>query len=201
MDTDEGKRMGNMAEVFGNGKFSAEWRFDKIKEMVEAESWEDDYENKGSQLRTVMLGSIFTITPSGKMYAPFACSNVAGCAGCNGTGHVKSRYKRRVLKKWAARQKARAKWVAQYGYANEWPAHILAKSAKLNSLNLRDNPCCTRCGGMGSAEAHDDEQWRQEMEAALEEVGLSLHYYDDSIFAAEYRETPENEDDCDEEAE
>ena len=193
--------MGNMAEAFGSGKFSSQWRFDKIKEMVEAESWEDDYENKGSQLRTVMLGSIFTITPSGKMYAPFACSNVAGCAGCNGTGHVKSRYKRRVLKKWASRQKVRAKWIAQYGYANEWPAHILAKSAKLNSLNLRDNPCCTRCGGMASAEAHDDEQWRQEMEAALGEVGLSLHYYEDSIFAAEYRETPENDDDCDEEAE
>jgi hypothetical protein len=170
-----------------------EWKFDRIKELIEKEPWEDDPENRGSQLRTVHLGSIFSITPSGKVYAPFANSNVAGCDGCNGTGHTRSKYKHRVQKKRAARQRVRAKWVKIYGYYQQWPARIKAKSIKLNQLNATNNPECWRCGGTGSAEAYDDSIWNELMEKLLSDAGLGLHYANDEIYAAEFRDTSERE--------
>lgn len=37
----------------------------------------------------VYLGTVFALTPSGKYYMPFACSNVASCPECGGDGHAR----------------------------------------------------------------------------------------------------------------
>ena len=164
-----------------------------IRKDLDAAEWEDDFDNRGQQVRREFLGSWAALSPSGKVYMPWACGNVQGCDGCNGTGHTKSKYKQRLHTKWANRQKVRKKWIARYGYANQWPPHIKAESDKLNRLNLRKDASCWRCGGCGSAEAHDDETWREHMEAMLEEIGAFYDEQDGDIFASETRDAPEEE--------
>jgi hypothetical protein len=80
------------------------FNLDAIRRELDREDWEDDPENPGTQIRRLYLGSVFSLTPSGKMYAPFACSNLTPCPTCKGTGRiVPRRYKRRTQKKHIAR--------------------------------------------------------------------------------------------------
>lgn len=167
--------------------------WDGIRRDLDDEPWEDNPDNPGTQSRGTFLGSWAALSPSGKVYAPWANSNVQGCDGCNGTGRTKSKYKQRLLTKWANRQKIRQKWIKRYGYANEWPPHILAESKKLNRLNLRKGPDCWRCGGLGSAEAYDDEKWREYMEELLEEIDAFYDEQEGDVFASEVRDKPEGE--------
>ena len=60
------------------------FNLEAIRALMDCESWEDSEEG---QIRRVWLGSIVGLTPSGKMYASFACSNLDACATCHGTGH------------------------------------------------------------------------------------------------------------------
>jgi hypothetical protein len=164
-----------------------------IRKDLDKADWEDDLDNRGQQVRREFLGSWAALSPSGKTYAPFANSNVAGCDGCNGEGTTKSKYKCRLLTKWKNRNKVRKKWIKLYGNPTEWPPLIKAKSDKLNRLQLRKNPTCWRCGGCGSAEAHDDEVWREFMEEALEKIGAFYDESDGDIFASEVRDAPDKE--------
>lgn len=59
--------------------------FEYISEMVKGEEWQesmDDY----YQVRSCYVGTVFSLTPSGKYYMPFACSNVDACEKCEGYG-------------------------------------------------------------------------------------------------------------------
>ena len=53
------------------------------KELNKAEPYED-IENKGQFIQTIYLGSILSLTPSGKVYTPWANSNVDLCTRCEG---------------------------------------------------------------------------------------------------------------------
>jgi hypothetical protein len=55
-------------------KIDTGFNWAKIKELMEQEEWQDDYD--GQQTRMVLLGTVFNIMPSGKYYMPWACSNV-----------------------------------------------------------------------------------------------------------------------------
>lgn len=164
-----------------------------IRKDLNDAAWEDDPDNRGQQVRREFLGSWAALSPSGKTYAPWANSNVAGCDGCNGTGKTRSKYKQRLLTKWKNRNKVRKKWIKLYGSPTEWPPHIKAKSDKLNRLQLLKEPSCWRCGGCGSAEAHDDEVWREFMEKALEKIGAFYDENEGDIFASEVREAPDED--------
>lgn len=49
------------------------------------------YKNEnGDSVKSVFLGTVFGIMPSGKYYMPFACSNVDSCPRCKGEGQTKS---------------------------------------------------------------------------------------------------------------
>lgn len=88
-----------------------------IRAELDREDWEDDDENPGTQVRRTFLGSTFTLTPSGKFYVPFACSNLDACPTCKGTGRVTGRrYKRRTQKKHCSRHaRVQARFDALYG--------------------------------------------------------------------------------------
>lgn len=177
----------------------AEFNFAEVKRQVERKEWEADGEagddRDGRELRTFCLGSWLSLSPSGKIYMPFACSNVEGCDGCNGTGGVRYKQSLRVVKRAQARSKRKRKlWFNRYFSASggKWPARILVQSKHLNQYMRRFNNVCTRCGGLGSAEAHADEVWREYLEAGLEGAGLFLYAVDEMLYAAEYRDEPED---------
>jgi hypothetical protein len=165
--------------------------------------------------------------PSGKFYTPFACSNVIGCATCKGIGHVLSRrVKRRTLKKRASRHaRVLRRFDRLYGDAPAAYPHAgqADRGQGVPSLGTRYRPTnkraafafidrqpkayrmryfsagasCTACGGSGSREAHLDELWRESVESAFSEMGISLASGEGDacdLFAEEYRDTPETED-------
>lgn len=56
-----------------------------VRGLVDREDWEPD--EPGRERRAVGLGSVMSLTPSGKCYMPFACGNLNPCPCCNGTGN------------------------------------------------------------------------------------------------------------------
>jgi len=161
-----------------------------VRALADQEDWESS--EPGRERRSVGLGSVMSLTPSGKYYMPFACGNLNPCPCCNGTGKVRSRVKQRVATKWRNRNyRQRRLWVSRYGVASRWPSNIRAASAHLNALSARADSTCTRCGGGGSHEARDDEKWNEAAEAALDEVGLCLETSEGDgtyLLATEYRD-------------
>lgn len=144
---------------------------DEIRAALEAESWEpsDDDER---QERRLYLGSIFGCTPSGKFYAPFACSNVAGCASCKGTGTVPRHRKVRVNQRQAARALRIRKRFDARAKVNRVAAQAWVKGR--DAWRFACGRSCTACGGSGSREAHLDERWREYAETLCESVGAFL---------------------------
>lgn len=167
-----------------------------VRDLMDREEWEPD--EPGRERRAVGLGSVMSLTPSGKYYMPFAHSNLHPCPGCNGKGNVRPRVKRRVRKKhWNRNRRVRGLWIKRYGPPQNWPAHIHAASNHLNALVARGDNGCLRCGGSGSHEAYDDEKWYEAAEAALDAVGLCLQSSEGDgtyMLAVEYRDTSEAED-------
>ena len=47
-----------------------------------------DWQNESIMIASLFLGTVFSLSPSGKYYLPFACSNVDLCPRCHGTGHT-----------------------------------------------------------------------------------------------------------------
>jgi len=175
----------------------------RVRELLDSEDWESDDALGGDQVRRLYLGTVFQLTPSGKYYMPFACSNVMGCATCHGTGKVFPRsLKRRTHKKMLARHaRVMRKFDALYGdapatYAGSdsdtrpgmpslvkaWRptnkraafAFIDRQPAAYRLRYLGIGAQCLACGGNGSREAHLDELWREKAEKAFEDLGISL---------------------------
>lgn len=173
-----------------------------IQEQLESEDWEDSDEGD-VQVRRLYLGSVFNLTPSGKYYMPFACSNLDACHTCNGTGIVLPHgLKRRTIKKHVKRhERVVRKFHRLYGsepavYPDSDPdtrpgmpslgkrwrplnkraafAFIDRQPKAFRLLSYTNGATCTACGGCGSREAHLDELWREAADAAFNEVGLSI---------------------------
>jgi len=181
-----------------------------IRAELDASDWEEDFDNPGTETRQVFLGTVFALTPSGKYYLPFACSNVDACETCQGTGLVMPRRtRRRIVKKHVARhattmRRWRKRWGAPTGlYGRELTAHEAKAKAWLQSqpkafrtTHFSNGTTCPACCGLGSREAHLDELWREEAESALETIGCSLQGGEGDpcdLFAAEYRDAEEKE--------
>lgn len=164
-----------------------------IRRSINKESWEDtDY---GMEKRSVFLGTVFNLMPSGKYYQPFASGNLEKCPVCMGSGEMRRKLKRRIEKKILNRN---AKWrklaVKRYGLAVGWPDRIRAESDWLNTLALRFHRACHRCSGFGSAEARDDFEWQRTAESELASVGLYLESGEGNpcdLFAVEVRDKKE----------
>jgi hypothetical protein len=62
--------------------------WDVVKEEMSKEKWEPDPWNDDIPCRRIFLGTVFDLTPSGKYYMPWACSNVEICDNCVKTEHA-----------------------------------------------------------------------------------------------------------------
>lgn len=148
---------------------------DAIVEAMETAEVVEDFE--GGHKKTLYIGTVFGLTPSGKYYMPWACSNVDPCDVCGGKGEVNNP---RHLPKLYSRanelvQELVQTWIKTSIY-NDWPEEIRNRVDWLRAVCDRTKPLltCPRCDGIGSAEACDDEVWRDTLEDDLSEHGLYL---------------------------
>jgi|SRR5215469_5502415 len=190
-----------------------------IRFELSKEDWQEDIDNPGQEIRRLYLGDVFSLTPSGKMYMPFACSNLTPCATCKGSGRtVLRRLKRRTQKKHASRHAyVMRRFDCLYGALDGIPS----LGIKYRKRQGRDRPqrehaayafidrqpkryrlrylaqgssSCTACNGMGSREAYLDELWNEAAEEAIGSIeGVFLSWENGDAFACETRETPEDE--------
>jgi hypothetical protein len=128
----------------------------------------------------VWLGSIFGLTPSGKMYAPFACSNVIGCKRCGGKGEVVNHKADAAKYEEADNHNAGlvAELLANYGpwYEQRWPEAMKAELEASRKVAVDNMPVrrCSWCNGHGSHEAAKDSDWWSALESVANEHGLLL---------------------------
>jgi hypothetical protein len=190
-----------------------------IRTELNRADWEDDAEEPGLQVRRLYLGSVLSLTPSGKFYTPFACSNVDACKTCKGTTRVVARrHKRRTQKKQAGRHaRILRRFEALYGSPDTEtglePSPSLAPRYRptaserraayafidrqpkaYRSRYLRVGATCTACGGLGSREAYLDELWNEAAEEAISSIeGCYLEWVDGDAFACESRDAEESD--------
>ena len=145
------------------------------KELNKAEPYED-IENKGQFIQTIYLGSILSLTPSGKIYTPFANSNVDLCTRCKGKGNIKNKHK--SIKKVDAIdrkifQVARG-WIKPYINLTKHQKQLIDKLRKIRE-HYDEWKTCPECYGLGSLEARLDEDWWKQLESELEPIDAWYH--------------------------
>lgn len=191
-----------------------------IRAELDRATWEHDIGNPGTECRRVWLGTVSGLTPSGKYYQPFACSNVEPCPRCEGKGTLPPHRKRRIVKKWEARSawtlrrfdrlydEPRSKLVdAPKGMPTLGPnyqpaghkaayAFIARQPAMFRLRSGIPRPqWCPHCQGMGSREVLLDELWHEAVSEALGEMSVALTTGEsgEDYFAEEYRDIEEDE--------
>lgn len=181
-----------------------------VRRELDRSEWEEDYDNPGTEMRRVYLGDVFSLTPSGKMYTPFACSNVDACETCRGSGTIQPRrLKRRVEKRHATRQARTQRRILQrygnrsglYGRDDLTPhearalAYIQAQPKLYRWTYFSHGATCTACAGLGSREAHLDELWNEAAEKGIESIpGVYMSWDSGDAFACESREASSEDD-------
>ena len=165
----------------------------ELEADLACEEWQGDPENETAEVRRVWLGTIFGLTPSGKIYAPFACSNVAGdCPVCNGAGKVEPRTGKRVRARAEARGKAFSRRTIKRDGAARG-AYVQRVQRMRNAAFRATRSTCSACDGLGSISAARDERWNEALEALADSIDAFVDYQDDSIFLAQSRDREDDE--------
>ena len=159
-----------------------------VRADLDSEDWQTANDGDDREERLSLLGSCFSLTPSGKYYMPFACGNVDPCGTCGGSGTVGRKHKRaRVARKWE-RALARFRETQVVGVPiTSTPSYACYAYKRLNQ-----DTTCPACEGVGSREAHLDELWNKVLESEAGELGLFITAGEGDpcdIFAGESRET------------
>lgn len=168
--------------------------FDAIRREMDREEWSEREDGEDGQTRSVYLGSVFSLTPSGKYYLPFACSNVEACPNCGGRGSRRSGVPRRIARKYRAGSRAHLRAIKRMRAAGADctfpPLDRIMRLRDRFPLTI----ACEACGGVGSREAYLDEMWNETVEEELSARGLSLESGEGDpcdLFATEYRDIDE----------
>lgn len=146
-----------------------------VAAMEDAEIVED---MDGGFKKSLYIGSVFSLTPSGKYYMPWATSNLEPCPVCLGKGKLDNPHH---LPKLYARSSEIVdgileKDMVEAGGYHNLPEEVRNKLDRLRATMKRTLPLmpCSRCDGIGCAEAADDEVWYETFEEDLSEHGLYL---------------------------
>lgn len=176
--------------------------WESVQRDLEHAEWEAA--DGGGYERKVFIGTVFQLFPSGKYYMPWACSNLDKCEECKGTGKTRRPRQRRLYKKLGSARRKLSRLTLKLELRGK-PVELLKHSWYRYYLNSRKRfdqlewaRTCQHCGGMGSREAHLDDQFSELLEQEADQHGLSLTSGEGDpcdIFAVEYRdEAPESED-------
>ena len=179
-------------------KIKLQWTPEELNDILEcADNWERAEHDDMKMERRAYLGSCLLLTPSGKFYMPFACSNVIGdCETCNGTGTLYKGRRRNNKHTRAQVQKLPGKVGRKVARAQARNTRLFRKWMLLRKLRTRVRPEtiealkakrkdrdinarfyaeqkyeCPDCNGHGSNSAAADEIWFELLEKALDEIG------------------------------
>jgi len=137
---------------------------------------EDDED--GGKRRAVYLGTVMSLTPSGKYYLPFACSNVNPCPRCKGATTVANKHYNPALFQVVDEyeQQVCGHLLKEYGMYSEFPQDLRAFLDLLRNIRSRvqEKIECSYCGGVGSREAYLDEVWNETTEETASEHGAYM---------------------------
>ena len=163
-----------------------------VRADLDEEKWEDSMDDNGMQERSVFVGTVFDLMPSGKYYTPWACSNVAGdCPVCHGTGQLPPCARPRLVKR-AKRRYERlmaAAMARPEGEARR--AYAIRTAPYMRRAQQVFDRTCPACDGLGSRSAAQDEIWLEQAEQELNSIGCYLTEGDGDpcdIFAVESRD-------------
>lgn len=150
-----------------------DFKWDVIKARLEAQEPEEDDQNDDHLLKSLYLGSILHIAPSGQCRAPW--SSVAPCPFCGGSGNFPN-----VLhdpQSFGLAEKLRAKITVRNRDAglhfDQW-TQIDRNAAKCLDAELqctRSSYTCAFCSGHGSRVAIEDQEFMEYLEKKAEEIG------------------------------
>lgn len=167
-----------------------------VRRDLEKEEWDTDYDDRYRQVRSCFLGSWLSISPSGKIYAPFACSNVDECPVCHGAGEVRNPVKHRLRIKYKNQSEIlRKRLLRDYGYHcdGKWPTKLRDRVNQLWAKS-RDGLLCPRCDGLGSAEARDDELFCEALDLFVEgEADLYIQQEDGNVYVVQQRDVEDDQ--------
>lgn len=159
-------------------------------------------DDTGSSYGREFLGSVFGLTPSGKVYAPFACSNVTPCPHCDGKEELPNAMPDPLLNDLLIKEQhsIRMEAVKRYGsfVGGKWPDVLVSLLDSIESIIEMTAPTrqCPYCDGLGSEEAWWDELWQEALEAVAEEHGGFIVVSDsDFFFFVEFEPEGDNDDD------
>ena len=183
------------------------------------EQYEDEPDENGNIKESVCLGTVFSLTPSGKYYTPFANGNVEPCHACQGHGTRQDKQEdcrycqgqgTRSIREIALTRSETEETTARLVASNGAPVfHVLNGTEDVTVCWVCDgrgwiHPTCHNCQGMGSREALLDSVWQ---EAAEEEAGRHGCCVESGegdpcdVFLTRYTEAEEEEDEQEEQAE
>jgi hypothetical protein len=178
-----------------------DWK--KIKEAVLKE--EAELNDEGDSLIRSLFWCSYLGTPSGKLYMPFANSNLTPCPYCS-TWRDDLDGNAKILMSIVDAERERLKEIENVVYAkmppmdapergqffktDEWCAYV----ARTNATSLFPDHC-PACGGEGSHEADLDSFWHAEMDRIAEREGLFIDCNSGDYFIC--ASEPVNRDDAD----
>jgi hypothetical protein len=171
------------------GVRSLDWK--KIKETVLKE--EAELNDEGDSLIRSIFWCSYLGTPSGKVYTPFANSNLTQCPHCS-TWRDDLDGNAKILMSIVDAERARLKEIENVVYAkmppmdaperdqffktDEWRAYI----ERLNAAAMLFPDRCPACDGLGSHEASLDSVWNAEMERIAEREDLFIDCHEGDYF-------------------
>lgn len=168
-----------------------------IQSQLENVRWEEVPEDPNQMMRSLFLGTVFSLMPSGKYYTPWACGNVEHCEACAGAGWVfnpmrdvprRERIERALRKYFPYVFQRYGAW-----YSGQWPASVEARLHKMRaeSKACADTLTCPRCHGMGSEEAWNDHVFTEQLEeeaAAIDACIISGEGDPCDLFIAQFKD-------------
>jgi hypothetical protein len=155
---------------------------DLVKLQQQLDSSEIYEDEDGNKTQTIYLGSILDLTHSGKVYYPFAHSNVDCCPRCKGEGTIKNKHgkKKKYEKLLKKKRELFQNLNAEKDYFNRTEKQH-KKLEKIVKQHEHWNPyiLCNECYGLGSLEARLDQDWWKELEEELETINAYIDNSDD----------------------
>lgn len=151
------------------------WDWGRIRAEAVDAAKPDPYERDDQSVGYTYLGSCLSLAPSGKYYHPFACSNVDPCPICKGSGETSMPMRDRKARAEARRLHRQGIWHVRDAPNPDIRSHV----AIVYRIEKSRDYTCSRCGGLGSHEAYQDQEWHAALEHVSEEHGLFVGGPDD----------------------